>query len=72
MFAYLLARKNGIHVQKNDKMFRQIVYSGGEIIGRMMRSSPQVKRGEEDFTVIPAGVTTSVLKKCLILLFICK
>ena len=42
-------------VRKNDRIFRQIVYSGGEIIGEMMRSSPQDKKKGEDFTRIPAG-----------------
>jgi len=34
-------------VRKNDRIFRQIVYSGGEIIGEMMRSSPQDKKKEK-------------------------
>lgn len=60
----MLLRKNGISIRKNDGIFRQIVYSGGEIIGEMMRSSPQDKIGE-DFTWIPAGATTSVLNVSL-------
>lgn len=48
-------------MRKNDGIFRQIVYSGGEIIGEMMRSSPQDKIKREDFTGIPAGAKTSVL-----------
>ena len=34
-------------VRKKDRIFRQIVYSGGEIIGEMMRSSPQDKKKEK-------------------------